>query len=266
VANMSGIECVFIMAIAVIVVTFLAQRTVLQKALFDGFNITRRCIISDGIVIYEVEITNELPFDVNSVTVTLDAYPKNYMEFTGQEKKTIRIIEPGESEKLEFRFTPTKAYVDGQIQSSVSYIDDSGELRTIHIESYDVQSVCDLLNPREIPVQQFDTLLSKMDAISENILLEAQTEVLFERAQILLPTKNFFIIDTEMYADDVQFTGIVRAYAEGKYIQKKIGIILTVTRTLNIDYIVVKVQAHGDDLIMLHTAINEIASEFKMNN
>jgi hypothetical protein len=66
VANMGGVECVFIVAIAVIVVTFLTQRKVLQKALSAGFNITRRCIVSDGIVIYEVEITNELPSTVNN--------------------------------------------------------------------------------------------------------------------------------------------------------------------------------------------------------
>ena len=266
VANMGGVECIFIMAIAVIVVTFLTQRKVLQKTPFDSFNITRKCIISDEMVIYEVEIINKLPSTVNNFTVTLGAYPKNFMEFTGEKTKTIQMIESGESAKLEFQFTPTKAYVDGRIQSSVSYIDSSDELQTAFLEPCVVQLVCDLLNPIEIPVQQFDIILSKMDAISEDIFLESQAESLFERAQILLSAKNFFTIDTEMYADDEQFTGIIRGYAEGKHIQKKIGIILTVTRTLNGDYVAVKVQAHGDDLIMLHIAINEIATELKMNN
>jgi hypothetical protein len=188
------------------------------------------------------------------------------MEFTGEETKTIQMIESSESTKLEFQFTPTNDYIDGRIQSSVSYIDPSGVFQTAHLEPCAVQSVCDLLNPIEIPVQQFDIILSKMDAISEDVFLKAQAESLFEKAQILLSARNFFIIDTEMYADDEQFTGIIRGYAEGKHIQKKIGIILTVTRTLNGDYVVVMVQAHGDDLIMLHTAINEIASELKMNN
>ena len=263
---MGGVECVFIVAIAVIVVTFLTQRKVLQKTPFDSFNLTRRCIIEDGIVIYEVEVTNELPFNVDDVTVTLDVYPVNYMEFTGQEKKTIQIIESGESKKLEFRFTPTKAYVEGRIQSSVSCIDASGELQTAHLEPITIQSVCDLLNPIEIPVQQFDLFLSKMDAISEDILLEEHAEVLFEKTQALLPVNNFFIVDTEMYADDEHFTGIIRGYAEGKYIQKKIALIFTITRTLTLDYSPVKVQAHGDDLVMLHTAVNEIASEFETNN
>ena len=263
---MGGVECVFIVAIAVIVVTVLTQRKVLQKTPFDSFNITRRCIIEDGIVIYKVEIINELRFDVNNVTVTLDAYPKNYMELAEQETKTMQVIESGESKKLEFRFTPTKDYVDGRIQVSVSYVDPSGELQIVRDESFAIQLVCDLLNPIEIPVQQFDLLLSKMDAISEDVLLEEKAEDLFERAQALLPENNFFIIDTEMYADDAQFTGIIRGYAEGKYIQKKIALIFTITRTLNLDYSPVKVQAHGDDLLMLHTAVNEIISKLKTNN
>jgi hypothetical protein len=99
-----------------------------------------------------------------------------------------------------------------------------------------------------------------MDAISENVLLEAQAKVLFEKGETVLSSNNFFIIDTEMYADDEQFIGIIRGYAEGKHTQKKIAIILTVTRALNMDYTAVKVQAHGDDIAMLHTAINEIVA------
>jgi hypothetical protein len=115
-------------------------------------------------------------------------------------------------------------------------------------------------------VQQFDLFLSKMDAISEDVIFEAHAEVLFEKAQALLRAKNFFIIDTEMYTDDELFSGIIRGFAVGMYIQKKIAILLKVTRTLNVDYAVVNVQAHGDDIVMLHTAVNEIASELKMNN
>jgi hypothetical protein len=108
---MGGVQCALIVAIAVIVATLITQRKVSGKAPAEGFKVTRGCVISDGTVIYEVEITNELPSVVNNVTVTLMAYPKNCVGFTGQEKITIPMVESDKSEKVEFRFNPTTDHV-----------------------------------------------------------------------------------------------------------------------------------------------------------
>jgi hypothetical protein len=258
---MGGFEYIFIVVVAIIVVTLITQRKTLEKAQVDGFKITRGYVISNGTIIYRVEIDNELPSVVNEVTATLMVYPKECMAFIGQETKIIPMIESGVSKKLEFQFTPTKDYVEGEIQVSISYMDANSELQTIHLEPFAIHSVFDFITPVEIPVEQFDLLLSELDAISEKVILETQAEILFETVQTLLPIKNFYIMDTEMYVDCDIFTGTIRGYAEGKYTQKTVAIILTITGTLNVNQSVVKVQAHGDNIIMLHTIVNEVVSE-----
>jgi hypothetical protein len=263
VINMNSFQFVYIVSLVFMGFAFIRRKKEAENALTDGFKTNRGSVISGESIIYKVEINNELPFVVNDVTVSLKAYPKNCMNFTGQEKKTIKMIRPDKSEKLEFRFIPTKDYVDGRIQTSVSYIDSNDKLRTVHLEPFVIRSVCDLLNPIKIPVQQFDLLLSRMDAINENVNLKVQAESLFEIAQALFSVKNFHIIDTEKFVKNGLFTGAIRGYAEGKYTNKKVALIFTVKGASNIDQAVVQVQAHGDDLAMLHTAVNEVVSEIR---
>jgi hypothetical protein len=263
---MGGIQYVFITALAVILIALIGQRRTSAETPIGKISTNVSREFFDSSIVYKVEINNELSLAVNDVTAKLVTYPKYCMEFVGEEKKATSKIGPGKSEILEFRFVPIKDYVEGQIQFNVSYIDASGDIQTVHLEPFNIQLVCALLNPIEIPIHQFDLLLSKMDALSEDVILEAQPEVMFERAQALLTENNFFIVDTEIYEDEEQYTGIIRGFAVGMYIQKKIAIILTITRTLNVDCVTVKVQAHGDDIVMLHTAINEIASELEMKN
>jgi DNA-directed RNA polymerase subunit RPC12/RpoP len=56
-----------------------------------------------------------------------------------------------------------------------------------------------------------------------------------------------------------EFIGTIRGYAEGKYTQKKIAVVILINGPENGRHSCVKVEALGEDVAMLPTTIDELA-------
>jgi DNA-directed RNA polymerase subunit RPC12/RpoP len=127
------------------------------------------------------------------------------------------------------------------------------------VEPYLIRSVCDLLTPSKQTSQQFDLVLESLDSTQQEQTLDWNAKVLFTKAEKILPTKNFHIVDTEEHVVVGEFIGTIRGFAEGKYTKRKVAVIVLVSGPEHGRHSVVKVQALGEDVAMLPTTIDELA-------
>lgn len=208
---------------------------------------------------YKIKINNETSFVINNVTVTIVAYPQDCMKISGSSTKTISRIEPSGFRSPQFMFAPTKDCVEGQLLSTVSYIDHENNLQMKSVEPYTIRSVCDLLKPLEKTPEVFEKLIIDMDSTSEKMSLDWNPEVIFTKAQKLLPIKNFHIIDSDEKTIGGHFTGTIRGFAEGKYTGKKVAVQALISGPIEGNQAEVVVEGMGDDIAMVPTTVEEIS-------
>lgn len=209
---------------------------------------------------YKVKIKNDSRYVITNVTVNVVAYPQDCMKLTVDSSKTIARIEPAGFRSPQFTFLPTKDCVEGQILVTVSYIDHENNLQLTSVEPYIIRSVCDLLVPLEQSPEVFEKLIIDMERTSEERVLDWNPQVLFSKAQKLLPIKNFHVIDSESRIIGGQFTGTIRGFAEGKYTSKKVAVQALVTGSTDGNQSTVVVEGLGEDVAMLPTTIEEISN------
>lgn len=221
--------------------------------------VLRGCNIVGGKFDYKVKVKNNSGYVITNVTVNIVAYPKDSMELAGAAVKTISRIEVGGFRSPQFTFYPTKDCVQGKVVATVSFIDFRDQLHTVQVEPYLIRSVCDLLKPSKKTSAEFDLILKSLTLTQQEQTLDWNPQVLFTKAEKILPAKNFHIIDSEETIVGGQFIGTIRGFAKGKYTGKKVAVIFLITGPENGRHSVVKVEALGEDIAMLPTTIDELA-------
>jgi hypothetical protein len=185
------------------------------------------------------------------------------MEFSGERTKTIGRIEPNAFRSPQFVFTPTKDCVEGHIVATVSFMDYENNLGNIEVEPFVIRSVCDLLEPLESSLEEFEALLFDMSTNSEEFTMNRSPNDAFLVATRFLPERNFELISKESGTDEGVFRGSVRGLAEGKYTRKKVAVRIAVSGKTVAENATVLVEALGDDPDMLPTTIEEIVEGLK---
>ncbi len=225
----------------------------------DDVKVFRGCEIVGGKFDFKVKVKNESPFVITNVTVSIVAYPQDCMELAGESVKTISRIEVGGFRSPQFTLYPTKDCVQGKIMATVSYIDFRDQLHTIQVEPYLIRSVCDLLRPLSATTAEFEKIIESLEKTNQEQTLEWNPRVLFTKAEMILPTKNFHIIDTEEHTVGEEFIGTIRGFAQGKYTNKRVAVVLVITGPVNGHHALMKVEALGEDVAMLPTTVDELA-------
>jgi hypothetical protein len=234
-----------------------------EPELAEGVHALRGCAAVGGKFEYKVKIINNTEFVITNVIVSIVAFPEDCMEFSGERMKTIGRIEPDAFRSPQFNFTPTKDCVEGHIVATVSYMDYKNNLENVEIEPYVIRSVCDLLEPLESSLEEFEAMLFDMATNSEEIALDKRPDVAFSEALEFLPERNFELISKESSSDEGMFRGSVRGLAEGKYTKKKVAVSIVVSGQTADESATVRVEALGDDPDMLPTTIEEIIEGLK---
>ena len=180
------------------------------------------------------------------------------MNLVGADKKRLARIEPGGFRSPQFIFTPTKDCVEGKIISSVSFMNYQDKLETIEVEPFTIRSVCDLLEPLESTMEEFEMMLGRMSASREELVIDWNPEVIYQKAEKLLPNRNFHIIASSKSVDDGLFTGTIKGLAEGKYTRKKVAVKVAITGPVDGATSKVVIEGLGDDEAMLPTTVAEI--------
>ena len=208
---------------------------------------------------YKIKIKNDSEFVINNVVVTIVAYPEDCMTIDGNVTKKITRIEPDGFRSPQFIFKPTKDCVEGRVQATVSYVDHHDNTQILSVEPYTIRSVCDLLTPLDVSMEDFDLMLYDMAATSERVTLDWNPQVLVTKANVLLPMKNFQLIESKGEIVDGEYRGVIRGLAEGKYTGKRVAIRISVTGDPDGDTSIVLVEGLGDDEAMLPTTVHELA-------
>ncbi|TFH07007.1 MAG: tetratricopeptide repeat protein [Candidatus Thorarchaeota archaeon] len=215
----------------------------------------------DGKFEYKIKVGNDSESVITNVCFQIVAYPEN-LEISGETSRTQAKIEPRGFGAHSYTFLPTRDCVEGDIQATVSYLDHHNKLHVILVEAYTIRSVCDLLNPLDAALNQFDELILKLDKTSVEIVIDWNPEALFQRIVMITESKNFRIIDKQSNRIGNQFIGSLKGLAKGKYTEKHVALVIFI-KSVDGHQTSVTIEVLGDDEAMLPVTSHELRSQLR---
>ncbi|MDF1538347.1 MAG: hypothetical protein P1Q69_05545 [Candidatus Thorarchaeota archaeon] len=211
-----------------------------------------------GRFIYKVKVMNNTEYVVTNVTISIVSYPRDCLNLESEISRFIPRIEGNGFRSLEFELLPTKDCVEGKITSTVSLVDMKDNLQSLPVKEVVLRSVCDLLKPLETQSHVFETILGDLSTSSEDINTNWNVRILSGMMNHILPSKNFYIIDSTINENNGETRAVLRGFAEGKYTKKRVAAVLTITGATDGSSSNVKIEILGDDLSMIPTALVEL--------
>ncbi len=211
--------------------------------------------------VYNLTIKSRSKSVITNVTSTMVAYPRDCMRLATDPVKTISRLEADGFVTESFIFHPSKDCVEGKIVAVVSFIDYQDRLHTVQVEPYIIRSVCDLLEPYESSVEEFETTFKTLVGGCEEIELGWNAGVLLEKAETILPAMNFYLVDVENNEVGNQIFGTIRGFALGKYTENRVAVVISIVGEIDEGVSTARVEVFGDDEAMLPTTIGEIADK-----
>ncbi len=211
--------------------------------------------------VYKLTIKSCLETVITDVTSTIVAYPKECLHISSDYVKVQPRLEMGGFVNESFVFTPTKDCVEGNIVAVVSYVDHQDEVHTVQISPFVIRSVCDLLQPYESSLDEYQDVFRGLVGGADKINLRWNASVILDKAQTVLPLMNFYLLDVQKDIVDDRIYGQIRGFALGKYTEKRVAVLIKVTGALDEDECVAEVEISGDDDAMFPTTMGEIADK-----
>jgi hypothetical protein len=215
-------------------------------------------------IIYKVKIQNNSQYNITDVTVFLISYPRECMGLTTKETRSTPKIESGGYRSLEFEFEPHKDCVEGTVHASVTYIDHLNQSHTESVNPFTIRSVCDLLKPYRVREEEFDNMVLAWQKTGEFKKVNLNIYNLFERSKITLERHNFSIVSSKLYEteDSILVRGLIKAFAEGKYGKKKIGMLVEMMGSKDGELAQIRTSSTSEDEGMMASPISEVIEDF----
>ncbi len=211
--------------------------------------------------VYKITIKSCLESVITDITSTIVAYPKECLHISSDYVKVQPRLEMDTFVTESFIFTPTRDCVEGNIVAVVSYVDHQDEVHSIQVSPFVIRSVCDLLQPYETSLEEYQDVFRSLVGGGNKVNLRWNASVILEKATKVLPLMNFYLIDVQREIVDEQVYGQIRGFALGKYTKRRVAVLIKVIGAVNTDECVAEVEVSGDDDAMFPTTIGEIADK-----
>ena len=195
---------------------------------------------------------------------SLISYPRECLTVTTKETRSVPKIESGGFRSLEFEFQPHKDCVEGTVHASVTYIDHMNQSHTIPVKPFVIRSVCDLLKPYAVTEEEFDEMILGWKKTGEFKKINVNIYDLFEKSKITLERHNFYIISAKLYEseDTPLVRGLIKAFAQGKYAGKKIGMLIEMMGHRDGELSQIRTSSTSEDEAMMASPIAEVIEDF----
>jgi hypothetical protein len=181
------------------------------------------------------------------------SYPKESLEALDSLSQNIETIKPGGTEALIFGFKVTNEIVEGEIITSVHFIDSNGEDIAAISGNIFVRSVFEQVLPLEMTPEEFLSLKSEMKEWNREHSLAVEAKELFEILKGLFQSWNLHIIQSENTKRKNVFMGVISGSARGRINDNKLAVTLTVVGRLNDNLSKLRIDVLSEDPEALHT-------------
>lgn len=202
---------------------------------------------------FGMTVENKSLEPIHEVSIKVLLYPNESLEPLDLLSQNIETIEPGGSEALIFGFKVTHEVVEGEVVTSVQFIDTNGEDVAAISGNIFVRSLFEQMVPLEITSEEFLSLKSELTEWNREHSLAVGAPELFDTLKGLFQDWNLHTFHSESTERENVFMGIVSGTAKGRIHDNKLAVTLTVVGRINDNLSKLRIDVLSEDSEVLHT-------------
>jgi len=203
---------------------------------------------------YKVKIENKTQFILTNIQILLTSIPPSLQ--CHKDRYIINYLKPNSYESPTFKLKAQQSCVGDSIEGIVTYLDPNGHQQNITIEPHIIKYVCNLLVPKKVSSKEFKEKLKYMEKKELILECDASMAELEEIIDPLLLKNNFHVIEP-LKSQKGKEIKIAKGYAQGKYDQKDVAILLMTQTLQNSTRLII--QAMSDDKAKLMDILRDIS-------
>lgn len=207
---------------------------------------------------YGITISNEGKKPIYEVCVKILAYPRDCMKAEDALSQTIESIEPEESGSLIFGFSIHGECVEGEIITSVTLVDDTGEDLSAKAGNVFVRSIFEQFLPHEITADEFIRTKSDMKQWNREHTIDAEARKIYKALIEIFQNKNLRIFQNETIERDNAFMGVLAGCASGRFTEKILVVTLTVVGAKKEGISKLRIDTFSENGEILHSAASDV--------
>jgi len=195
---------------------------------------------------YKVKVENNSQFLIGNIQILLTSIPVGLNAHSQMYK--INSLKPGSFESPTFKLNATESCVGDTVESLVSYTDPMGNQQTMHVDSFKISYVCNLLTPKLITKEEFEEKIGFMEEkkliIDSNLSITDLEKILENK----IKQCNFALLQQ---IEDSQREGFrkIEGFAQGLYDKEDVGLSVAIKKMEEGSKLVIRAMSDKGDKI-----------------
>ena len=187
--------------------------------------------VSPESIEYGITIKNENSTPIHEVSVSILAYPIECLRPADSPTQSISEIDANDSGSLIFGFKIEGEFVEGEIITSVRFVDSNGDDLAAKAGNIFVRSIYNQFAPLKMGADEFIHLKSDMKQWNREHTVSAEASEIFGALHRILEGKNLYIFQNEDMERENAFMGVIAGIAKSLFSENNLAVTLTVVGT-----------------------------------
>ncbi|MHA2142274.1 MAG: hypothetical protein ACXADC_04365 [Candidatus Thorarchaeota archaeon] len=213
--------------------------------------------ISDNKLQFKCNITNKTSETISDVAIAVLSFPPDSLLSPFGNTQNISSIEPGKSKSVEFEFYVNSEAIEGEIVSSVIFVNGDGEKIAAKSGNCFIRSIYSQIDPLEMSPDDFQAMKKGKTIWNREHVVEVEAATLFKIVKKLSKRNNLHSLRTDSTVKDRMMMGVIAGTGKGKFTEARLAVTITLVGKVGEGISKVRIDAVSDDSELIQIAASE---------
>ncbi|MFW9802914.1 MAG: HEAT repeat domain-containing protein [Candidatus Thorarchaeota archaeon] len=223
----------------------------------DDILVTNGYQVSDTKLLFRSTIANKSTERISNVTIRIMSFPADSLLAPYGSTQIIPSIGPGESDSVEFEFFVNAEAIEGEIVSSVIFLNGDDEKIAAKSGICFIRSIYSQIEPFEMTADEFQAMKKGKSTWNREHVIEVEAKTLYKLVKKLANRCNLHSFRAESTTKEGMLMGLVAGAGIGKFSDTRLAVTITLVGKVGEGISKVRIDVMSDDSELIQIAASE---------
>ncbi|MFX1262826.1 MAG: HEAT repeat domain-containing protein, partial [Promethearchaeota archaeon] len=223
----------------------------------DDVLVTNGYQVSNSKLLFRSIIANKSIEVISNVTVRIMSFPADSLLAPYADTQIIPSIESGKSDSVEFEFFVNSEAIEGEIVSSVIFVNGNDEKIAAKSGICFIRSIYSQIEPFEMTADEFQAMKKGKNTWNREHVIEVEANTLYKLVKKLAKRYNLHSFRAESKTKEGMLMGVVAGAGIGKFSDARLAVTITLVGKVGEGISKVRIDVMSDDSELIQIAASE---------
>ncbi|MFX1471307.1 MAG: HEAT repeat domain-containing protein [Promethearchaeota archaeon] len=223
----------------------------------DDVLVTNGYQVSNSRLLFRSIIVNKSTEAISNVTVRIMSFPADSLLAPYADTQIIPSIESGKSDSVEFEFFVNSEAIEGEIVSSVIFVNGNDEKIAAKSGICFIRSIYSQIEPFEMTADEFQAMKKGKNTWNREHVIEVEANTLYKLVKKLAKRYNLHSFRAESKTKEGMLMGVVAGAGIGKFSDARLAVTITLVGKVGEGISKVRIDVMSDDSELIQIAASE---------